>query len=57
MWASSENVKRTARWAPQFLHDVGVDHRGLDVRVAQVLLDLPDVDPVEEKMRRETMAA
>jgi hypothetical protein len=27
-----------------------MDHRGLDARVAQVLLDLADVHPVEKEM-------
>ena len=34
---------------------VRIDHRRLDVRVTQVLVDLADVDTVEQKMRYEAM--
>ena len=35
---------------------MGVDHGRLDVRVPQVLLDLPDIHAVEQQMRREAVA-
>jgi hypothetical protein len=34
---------------------VGVDHRGLDVRVPEVLLDLPDIHPVEQQVGGEAV--
>ncbi len=33
-----------------------VDHRGFDIGVAEVFLDLPDVDASEQQMRRERVA-
>ena len=54
--SGSEDVERTSRWVAQFLYDVGVDHGRLDVRVPQVLLDLPDIHAVEQQVRREAVA-
>ena len=39
----------TPRRVAEFLDHVGVDRR-FDVRVSEVLLDLPDIDAVEEQM-------
>jgi hypothetical protein len=35
---------------------MGIDHGGFDVRVAEILLDLPDVHTAEEEMRGERVA-
>src|SRR5439155_24936456 len=51
--ASCENVERTARRGSQFFNDVRIDHRRLDIRVPQILLNLPDIDAVEQQVRRE----
>ena len=51
--ASPEIVDRTARRRSQFLDDVVIDHRRLDIRVPEVLLNLPDIDAVEQQVRRE----
>ena len=51
----SESVKRTPWRVTEFLHHVSVDHRRLDIRVSQVLLDLPDIDAVEQQVRCETV--
>ena len=50
-----KEVRRAARRVPEFLHDVRVDHRRLDVGVAEVLLDLPDVHAVEQQMGRKAV--
>jgi hypothetical protein len=53
--AISEDVKRTSRGIAELLDHVRVDHRGLHVGVLEVFLNLPDVDSVEEQMRREAV--
>ena len=46
--AGVKGVKRTPRRVAKLLDHVRVDHGGLDARVSQVLLDLPDVHAVEQ---------
>ena len=53
--AGAEDVERAPRRVAQFLDDVSVDHRCLDARVSQVLLDLSDIHAVEQQVRREAM--
>ena len=48
--ASVQDVERASRRVPEFLHDVGVDHRRLHIRVAEVLLDLADVDAIPQQV-------
>jgi hypothetical protein len=44
--AAVEDVERTSRGVAEFLHDMGVDHRRLDICVAEVLLDLADIHAI-----------
>jgi hypothetical protein len=44
-----EDVERAARLRAEFPDHVGVDHRGLDVCVPRVLLNLPDIDAVQQQ--------
>ena len=48
--AGAQDVERTLRRTAEFLDDVRVDHRGLDMRVAEVLLNLTDVDAAEQQV-------
>ena len=45
------DIERTLRRSAKLLDHVRVDHRGLDMRVAEVLSDLADVHAVEQEVR------
>ena len=49
------HVEWAASGRAEFPHNVGVDHRRLDVRVPEVFLDLPDVHPVQQQMGGESV--
>jgi hypothetical protein len=48
----SEDIHGAPHSPPPFVEHVRVDHRGLDVLVAEELLDRPDVVPGQEEMGR-----
>jgi hypothetical protein len=51
----AQEIEWTARWRAQLLDDVGVDHGRLDVRVAEILLNLANVDTVEQQVGGKAM--
>src|SRR5687767_13648407 len=51
-----EAVRRARDPERSVLEDVGVDHRGLEIAMAEQLLDGADVGPVLEQMRCERVA-
>lgn len=51
-----KEIQWTPRGAAQLLDDVGVDHGRFHVRVAEVFLNLSDVDAVEQQMGRKAVA-
>ena len=53
--ACAQDVERTLRRSAKPLDDVRADHRGLDVRVAEVFLNLADVYAVEQKVGGKTV--
>jgi hypothetical protein len=50
------DVEWTLRWSAELLDDVRVDHRGLDMRVTEILLNLSDVHAVEQEVRGKAVA-
>ena len=48
-------VERTAHGLRALAHDVRVDHGGLEIRVAEQLLDRADVVTILEQMRGEAV--
>jgi hypothetical protein len=55
MRAGAKDVERTLGRTAELLHDVRIDHRRLDMRVTEVLLNLPDIDAVEQDVRCEAV--
>ena len=51
-----EKIQGTGHRTAQILDDMGVNHRGLNIRMPQIFLDLADVHAIEEKMSGERMA-
>jgi hypothetical protein len=49
--AHGKKIKRTFRRVCHIAHDMGIDHGGLDVFVAEQVLHFPDDYPVHEQVR------
>lgn len=54
--AGAQDVERTLRRTAELLDDVRVDHRRLDMGVAEVLLNLADVHAVEQQVGGKAVA-
>ena len=51
----SGEVRRAANASSALVQDVGVDHGGVDVAVAQQFLDRPDIVPIFQEVGSERM--
>jgi hypothetical protein len=54
--SGSKAVRRASHAPPSSIQDMGVDHGGLDIVVAEQLLDSADVVAVLDQMRRKGMS-
>ena len=53
--SGSKPIQRTLDTGAALRHDMGIDHGGLDTRVAEQFLDRPDVIALLQKMRGKGM--